>query len=422
MCQETRAGEFEFVDALGDFAPDNRSYHVKESGRGGARGRLQLVRPFIGKVLPVYVYDEYEGFEAKRFVDLDDVELERYTSANIRALVTAIEEFNPDAIITGHEVMGPYIAREACRRTGTRYLAKLHGSALEYAVKKQERYRHYAIEGLSAASVVVGGSHYMVREAASVIPGWEQHSQVVNPGCDVDLFHPEERDQNAPPTVGYVGKFIVSKGVHNLLGALGLVSTQGLRVVIVGYGGFERGLHEIASALRTNDAELLETLAVRGDGDQTLDELLAFIDEGGADAAYFRRAARAVVEFPGRLDHGRLSRVLPFFDALVVPSVVAEAFGMVAAEAAASGVLPIVPTHSGIGEVGAAVEEAIGRPGLLTYDGANPVSGIAGRIDSVFALDADERRAMESAGVALARERWSWDHVAGRLLGLASAR
>src|ERR687892_1232027 len=187
MCQERDVEGLGFIDAHGDFAPDNRSFTTAPTNEPGASGLATLVRPSIGEVLPVYVYDEYEGFTAKRFVDLTDEELERYTSANIRAMVTAIEQHQPDAIITGHEVMGPYIAREACRRTGTEYLAKLHGSALEYAVKEQpERYAEFASAGLGSARVVAGGSNYMVAEASSVVPGWESRAQVVNPGCDVE--------------------------------------------------------------------------------------------------------------------------------------------------------------------------------------------------------------------------------------------
>jgi len=421
MCQERHAGEFAFIDAAGDFNADNTDFELHATEHERATGRLRVLRPNIGEVLPVYVYDEYEGFIAKRFVDVTDAELERYTSANIRALVTAIERHQPDAIVTGHEVMGPYIAREACKRTETTYLAKLHGSALEYAVKEQpERYLEFATAGLGSARVVTGGSKYMVREASSVIPGWEDRAQVVNPGCDVDLFRPVSRDLSSPPNVGYVGKFIVSKGVHNLLGSLGLTTTENLNITIVGYGGFERGLHEIASALRTNDPELLETLAVRGDGVLELSHLLQFIDAGRATGSYFSRAARVNLQWPGRLEHAALSQVLPFFDALVVPSVLAEAFGMVAAEAAACGVFPIVPDHSGIGEVGRMVEEAIEAPGLLTYDPDNPLEGIARCIDSVLAIPREERTVMEAKSVELARSRWSWKGVADRLLELAA--
>jgi glycosyltransferase involved in cell wall biosynthesis len=131
------------------------------------------------------------------------------------------------------------------------------------------------------------------------------------------------------------------------------------------------------------------------------------------------RYAAIPVEFPGRLEHGPLSEVLPTFDVLVAPSVVAEAFGMVAAEAAACGVLPLVPDHSGIGEAGLALEERLQIPGSLRFDPAAPVEGIAAGIDALLSIDPQRRLEMGRAASALAGERWSWDHVAEQLLKAA---
>ena len=418
MCQERHTDAFPFVDEHGDFAPGNEVFQTVPTDAPPAAGRLRLARPHIGEILPVYVYDEYEGFTAKRFVEMTDDELARYTNANIAALVTAIEEHGPDAIITGHEVMGPYIARQACGRTSTTYVAKLHGSALEYAVKEQARYKRYAGEGLNAARVVTGGSNYMIREASSVVPGWEHRAVVVNPGCDVDLFVPRQREPGEAPRIGYVGKYIASKGVHHLLAALGLTTVSRPEVVMIGYGGFEAGLHQLWTALRTRDVSLVREIAVRGEIG-SLRSLLEFIDAGRMDDGYFERIAEVSLQWLGRLEHDSLARVLPTLDVLVVPSVLAEAFGMVAAEAAACGVLPVVPRHSGIGEVGEAVERAIGAPGLLTFDPADPVTGIADRIDSVLQLPFQHRQELGAKAAALARERWSWEHVAERLLELA---
>jgi glycosyltransferase involved in cell wall biosynthesis len=93
---------------------------------------------------------------------------------------------------------------------------------------------------------------------------------------------------------------------------------------------------------------------------------------------------------------------------------------MVAAEAAASGVLPVVPGHSGIGEAGQQLERELGAPGLLTFDPGEPVTGIAERVDAVLGLPPEQRRAMELKVASFAREHWSWDRVAARLLEVAS--
>lgn len=414
MCQE-HAPAPNFVDEIGDFDKDNARFQVRPTGAAPSAGRVTLVRPSIGRTLPVYVYDEYAGFEAKRYVDLDDMELTRYTQANVAALTTALRAHEPDAIITGHEVMGPYIARQACGGLGYDYLAKLHGSALEYAVKKQERYRDFAEKGLGGASVVAGGSRYMLDEASAMIPGWRDRAVIVNPGCDVELFMPLNQRPSAPPTVGYVGKLIAAKGVHNLLTALGLTTTPDLQAIVVGYGGFEAELRSLWDHLSSGDMGAAAALARAGDG-KPLTKLVEWLDGDARGAGYARRWAEIPVTFPGRLEHGPLSKVLPTFDVLVVPSEVPEAFGMVAAEAAASGVLPVVPAHSGIGEAGATLERELGVPGLLTFDPDHPIEGIAAVIDRILSIPAAERRDLGRAAAGTARKVWSWERVADQLL------
>ena len=417
MCQEREIDAFPFLDAVGDLAPDNTSFDLEDTGNSRSDGSCRLLRPAIGKVLPVYVFDEYPGFEAKTYVDLTEEELSAYTEANVAAMKAVMEAEQPDAIVTGHEVMGPYIALKACANSSYDYLAKLHGSALEYAVKKQERYVRFAHDGLCGAKVVAGGSNYMVREALSIVAGWEGRSEVVNPGCDIELFKPADKS-NRLPTIGYVGKWIAAKGVHNFLAALGCVKSAPLKAVVVGYGGYEAQLRSLWDALTEGDAATVRSLA--SDPEQPLHHLQDWIHSDGLDEAFRSTIAGVDCEWAGRLDHGPLSRVLPTFDALVVPSVVPEAFGMVAAEAAACAVLPIVPRHSGIGEVGATLEDELAQPGLLTFDPDDPVRGIAAAIDRLLSLDPQEKRKLEIKASDFARRVWSWEHVGERLLELAT--
>ena len=406
MCQERDVSSLDYVEADADMAPGNEDFDLRP-------GRCRVLRPDIGGLLPVYVYDDYEGFTVKRFVDLTDGELSTYTDLNVRALVTVERRFSPDVVIVGHEVMGPYIARLAQEQTGLSYTVKLHGSALEYAVKEQERYVLFAREGLSGAHAVVGGSQYMVGAALAAVGGWEQRAHVVNPGCDVELFRPPTTPSFGSH-IGFVGKLIAAKGVHHLLAALGLTRTRGLRCTIVGYGGDEEVLRRLAAALGRRDEGGIRAAALDLTGsDDWLPELTD---------AYLERASSIEIGFPGRLEHDALAPFLPQLDLLVVPSVVPEAFGMVAAEAAACGVLPLVPRHSGIGEAGGTLETTLGRPGLLSYEADAPVTGIAAGIDRVLALGVADRAELSETAVRVAREKWSWEHVAAELLQIASSR
>jgi glycosyltransferase involved in cell wall biosynthesis len=311
--------------------------------------------------------------------------------------------------------MGPYIAL----KTGSPYIAQLHGSALEYAVKEDpDRFLEYAVEGLNGATRVTGGSEYMVEAASAVVSGWRDRSAVVNPGCDIEIFLPPRVRANDPPVVGYVGKFITQKGVHNLLCALPLIPTR-VHAVIVGFGDLDADLRALWDVVRAGDLAEIERICLKA-YKGPLQHVNDFVSSGRTDDAYFARARAVELEFPGRLDHGPLSRVLPTFDVLVVPSILPEAFGMVAAEAAACGVLPVVPRHSGIGEIGAALEETMGQPGLLTFDPGSPIEGIAERVTALLALPSEERAELSRYAVALARERWSWETVAETLLRVAT--
>ena len=417
MCQERNVSAVPFIDAHGDLSDDNLSFEFTETGHPRSSGTCRLLRPNIGRLLPVYVYDEYEGFEVKTYVDLSDDELDAYTNANVAAMTAVLNETKPDAVVTGHEVMGPYVSLRACETTGDVYLAKLHGSALEYAVKKQPRYVEYAQAGLSGARSVVGGSEYMVKEALSVVPGWKDRASVVNPGCDTSIFKPVDK-ANETSVVGYIGKWIAAKGVHHFLASLGCIESGPLKAVVVGYGGYEAELRKLWNALQEGRTDDVRAIATAHEAE--LPHLLEWVGAGGLNDDFVARVQQVECDWAGRLDHDRLPALLPTFDALVVPSVVPEAFGMVAAEAAACGVLPIVPRHSGIGEVGAALENEFDRPGLLTFDPEKPVEGIAAAIDRILDLQPDERHALERRACEFARRVWSWEHVGDRLLELAA--
>src|ERR671921_1516816 len=64
-------------------------------------GSVTVHFPDIGRVLPVYVADEYEGFDAKPFEQLTEAELEHYIEANVEA-VRAVP--TPDLALANHLV------------------------------------------------------------------------------------------------------------------------------------------------------------------------------------------------------------------------------------------------------------------------------------------------------------------------------
>ena len=119
--------------------------------------RCTVYTPPIGRVLPLYVADRYEHFDAKPFQDLTDAELEHYIGANVDAVRDVAARAEPDVALANHLVMGPVVLA----RAGLSYAVKIHGSALEYTVKPHpERFLPLAREGIAgAAGVLVGSRH-----------------------------------------------------------------------------------------------------------------------------------------------------------------------------------------------------------------------------------------------------------------------
>jgi hypothetical protein len=64
----------------------------------------------------------------------------------------------------------------------------------------------------------------------------------------------------------------------------------------------------------------------------------------------------------------------------------------------------------------------MGKPGLLTYDPATPIEGIASAVDRIVALPWDVRRDYGMTASRHAQREWSWETVADKLLGYALAR
>ena len=98
-----------------------------------------------------------------------------------------------------------------------------------------------------------------------------------------------------------------------------------------------------------------------------------------------------------------------------MPSTFPEAFGMVAAEAAACGVLPVSAGHSGMREVSRQLAPALppGVADLVSFPvETGAVEAVADRLNRWLALPDSEREAAREALVETARRLWSWEGVA----------
>jgi glycosyltransferase involved in cell wall biosynthesis len=361
-------------------------------------GGAEVSRPEIGRLLPVFVLDRYEGFEPILLQDMSRADRERYVARNVGALAAHLPA---DLVFANHVLMGGAVAAG----TGARYEVKAHGSELEYSMRGDPELAAWGSRALAgAAAVFVGSDH--IRQALEEVVGPLERVHEVPPGVDVDAFRPQPRpealaalleecradppnpgnrqerlpdEDNARrlaefldgdgPVVLYFGKLLYNKGVHVLLEALQGVDA---RTIVVGFGDYRRELERIAPP-------------------RTL--------------------------FTGPLGHRHLVHLIPLADVVVVPSIFPEAFGMVAAEAAAAACPPLVARHSGLEEVAAGLEEAY-PPDLRRLTSFEPGHSVdlAAKLHDLLALSPTRRETLGAAARRVAVERWSWAGVADRLL------
>jgi len=369
--------------------------HPEQYDLAGAR----VIRPELpGGLLPVFVLDRYEGLDAKLLQDFTAFERERYVAANVEAMEMLLPA---DLVFANHVLMGGAVGAAL----GQRFRVKAHGSELEYSMRGRPELERWGSESLAVAEAVFVGSRH-IREVLEEVTGHLDRVLEVPPGVDVAEFVPQERaealaeliaesradppnprnrEERLPdegnaerlesflagggPIVVYFGKLIENKGVQLLFEAL---RTLEARAVIVGFGDYRTELQRLAP-----------------------DRVL----------------------FTGPLEHRHLVHLLPLAEVAVVPSIFPEAFGMVAAEAAACGCPPLVARHSGLAEIAEGLEEAY-PPHLrhLAAFATGDVADLRAKLAELIELTPADREALRAGARAAATERWSWAGVAARLL------
>ena len=232
------------------------------------------------------------------------------------------------------------------------------------------------------------------------------------------------------PIVTYVGKMIRQKGVHLLIAAMPLVVLRvpDVRCVLVGFGKLRETLGALVAALSGNERAVVEQLIARGlelDGPpQAMTHLEQFFrdlhDAGDLDSYY--EAATALdhrVTWVGQVDHSVLSKLWPLSTVSVVPSIAPEAFGMVSAEAAACGSLPLVAHHSGLADVADAIADDYPEPlqHLVSFPtgSSTAVRDLADRIAELCLLPAAQRSVLTASARATVEREWSWNSIAERI-------
>jgi glycosyltransferase involved in cell wall biosynthesis len=201
--------------------------------------------------------------------------------------------------------------------------------------------------------------------------GFEKPAPIIPFGVNIEAFSPRpvaEPKSTRPLTIGFVGRMLPGKGLNVLAEALGKLTSESWRLLVVGDGP-ERAAFE-----------------------QTL-----------ADSGLLERA-----QFTGAINYDSVPDFYQQIDVLVMPTQttkrIREQFGRVLVEAMASGV-PVIGSTCG------AIPEVIGDAGLVFREG--DADALAGALRRVL-LDGALRIRLARNGRERVEQHYSWERVAAK--------
>ncbi len=459
FCQEDQVKEIPFIEECLAFEADNRTTKLVYSAQNRAcnlscdRG-VKVYIPHLGGLLPVYVYDDYKGFQVKEYTDMEPQEIEAYLWNNATALEHFLHHNPVDLVISNHTIMQPVYTGRAltrvCQNKKTYrppHMAVIHGSALNFSVRKSKSLHRYALEGINNVDRVVFVSTYLrqnfidyfhdheqVKEKATVIPAgvdtaqfkpvveqdekWENIHQVAqflthktantqarSRGAvdrarylqelkqraadnrasfteaanqirdqfetwvpDVDAGERLERniDWDKDPVVMFFGKYLWTKGVQLIIACAPLILKDYPRTKFIfsGFGssrelfeymiyclhyGYREAFRDILDQPWYYDKQADDNLKAK-----YFAELQRYLQNPKNREKYFSAVEDKIMDhviFTGILNHKELQYLLPCVKVTAAPSIFPEAFGLVAVESLASGIIPVLTRHSAFTDI-----------------------------------------------------------------------
>lgn len=368
-------------------------------------GTARVVRPALTGPLPVFVLDHYADARPQLLPEMSQADRDLFVEENAAAVRA---EGPADLLLVNHVLLGAAVGRAS----GMAFVVKAHGSELEFAIRGDAGLAAWASKCLDEAVAVLAGSEHIVSVLEDVVGSTSAPVLVVPPGVDVDELVPQERSAALAALVAQCRADPANPGgadqrrpdEGNAERLQDFLAGPGQTVLYVGKLSDEKGVALLIEALRTVDAR-------------------AVVVGFGPARAELEAAAGERVLFTGALEHRHLAHLWALADVSVTPSVFPEAFGMVAAEAASCGSLPLVARHSGLAEIAEALEQEY-PPELahLCSFERGSATDLAAKLGALLALSPEQAAAASAAARRTVLKHWSWQGIGERILAVGASR
>ena len=203
VCQELHPDIYDFVAAAYVYEKDGSVTKMFERDTPYAAGCV-MHKPRLGDTLPVYVRDRYEEFaHAVPMVELPDEAIEAYLALNVAVVERVVRDQGITSMHANHAVLMSVVAERVSAATGVPFAIMPHGSAIEYAVKKDRRFHALAARAFERAARIFVIGPEMRRRVIDVFPdqigpdqfGIEPRISDLNLGVDTDAFSLVDRKE-----------------------------------------------------------------------------------------------------------------------------------------------------------------------------------------------------------------------------------
>jgi glycosyltransferase involved in cell wall biosynthesis len=442
VCQEQNPGDYSFIDKVYDLDPGNSELRVTMQREKTLTGSCRLVRPHIGDRILTYVAGPFAPFEAVPFQDAPTEWILDYAASNVRAMTAIFERWPQDLVQANHAILQPWFVQEALNGK-VPYVVTIHGSELNFTVRKDPRLVSYMAEGLEGAVAVAALSNTSREEviATASAAGLDitAKTSILPPGVDTELFAPAPDASAALKQISpdidpwfddiavFAGRLLWTKGLQYVTAALPLILKRRarLRLIIVGAGPMREPLEKFIAALGRGDIIAARNLTADEPELKDVPEYGPVIPvmQAGDEQAYQLSAAGSLgssVHFTGHLPHDSLAPLFAAADVSLAPSVFPEAFGLVSIEALAAGAIPVATYQTGLRSPLDLVSSELGDPGIKALvPGKDFTLSLAATLTSTLerysTRGMDFRRRLHD----IAEDNFSWKMVASRYLDWA---